>query len=348
VTTRRQPYATPFADVLRGLTPVELESFRESIRDHGNTIYSPITVYQSERHGPAIIDGHHRYQLSQEMGIDCPVVDLGVIPDATAKVLARQLNTARRQLSYQEWQELNAADKAERVKRVAEKRGEGKSLRTIADEEGVSDQTVRNDLKTAGAKGFAPEPDSGIVTGKDGKQYSASKPVGVFDTHEIPFDEDSEESPEPVSEQDVTPNSSGAEVQSEQSPTPPKPFYPPPKSGKAPPPRPEYPEPYATLMDGLTDLSTKFTRFINSDESEKFREFIGSCKLGWVNYTRAKIRNGKKTNPQWVAFQAVRALLRAAYKNRKIKTKKQLIDLMEEEGGDLLDIHDDAEVPANG
>jgi hypothetical protein len=53
------------------------------------------------------------------------------------------------------------------VERVAEKRAAGKSLRTIAEEEGVSDTQIRSDIKEAGANPFAPAP--GKVTGRDGK-----------------------------------------------------------------------------------------------------------------------------------------------------------------------------------
>lgn len=120
----------------------------------------------------------------------------------------------------------------------------------------------------------------------------------------------------------------------------PNPKYEPPftRPGKPPPPKKEYPEPYGSILDALSDLSRKMTLFVNSDDSEKFRHYVGELKLGWINYTRSKIQNGKKVNPNWTAFQAIRALLKAAYRDRKIKSVKQLRELIEEEGGDSLDL----------
>ena len=57
------------------------------------------------------------------------------------------------------------------MQRVAEKRKEGKSIRTIADEEGVDSKTIQKDLKeAAGVDGSTPEPEP-EVKGKDGKTY---------------------------------------------------------------------------------------------------------------------------------------------------------------------------------
>ena len=169
----RPQYAMPFDDLFRPLTPAEMRELRASVTAHG--VKSPVTVYPSPAHGPAIIDGANRWTISGELGIDCPVNDLGEMSDKDARELAEQLNHCRRHLTPADWREMAAA-RAERVKRVAEKRQQGKSLRTIADEEGVSEKTVRKDIEEATADGSAVEPGTGKVMGKDGKERPATMP----------------------------------------------------------------------------------------------------------------------------------------------------------------------------
>lgn len=68
----------------------------------------------------------------------------------------------------------------ERRERIAKARVDGKSLRTIAENEGVSEKTVRNDLKTVTAEGgYAVTPPDGKITGKDDRQQPATKPKAV-------------------------------------------------------------------------------------------------------------------------------------------------------------------------
>ena len=75
------------------------------------------------------------------------------------------------------------AARAERIKRVAEKRREGKSTRAIAEEEGISQPQVMHDLKEAGDTPVSPEPET--ITGKDGKTYSATQPAKDDDIGEM-------------------------------------------------------------------------------------------------------------------------------------------------------------------
>jgi hypothetical protein len=110
----RPTYATPFHDLFRPLTADERQDLRASIKEHG--VQVPVTVYQSAEHGPAIIDGMNRWSVCQELGVDCPVNDLGEMSDADALELAEQLNHCRRHLTPKEWHEARAA-RAERVKR---------------------------------------------------------------------------------------------------------------------------------------------------------------------------------------------------------------------------------------
>jgi hypothetical protein len=166
----RPTYATPFHDLFRPLTADERQDLRASIKEHG--VQVPVTVYQSAEHGPAIIDGMNRWSVCQELGVDCPVNDLGAIEDGTAGELAEQLNHCRRHLAPKEWHEVRSA-RAERIKRIADSRADGKSTRTMAAEEGISEKMVRNDLDAAAAAGILDEPET--VTGKDGRPQRSTK-----------------------------------------------------------------------------------------------------------------------------------------------------------------------------
>jgi ParB-like chromosome segregation protein Spo0J len=203
-------FATPFADLFRSLTPAERKELAASIREHGVRV--PVMVYTSAKHGPSIIDGMNRWEITQEAGIDCPVNDIGAVSDKQAAQLAEQLNHCRRHLSPADWRDMRDA-RAARVKRVAEKRKEGKSLRVIAEEEGVSAPQVLADLKVAeaGVKGLTPEPETPPeVKGKDGKTYkAAAKPSSPAPKAKAPKPVSQPES-KPVG--DPEPADSGAEL----------------------------------------------------------------------------------------------------------------------------------------
>jgi hypothetical protein len=86
--------------------------------------------------------------------------------------LAISLNTDRRQLTVKERKALAADRKA----RVAEARSEGKSLRAIAEEEGVDVSQMRRDIES-GVPFDTPDTEPPpTVTGRDGKKYAARKP----------------------------------------------------------------------------------------------------------------------------------------------------------------------------
>ena len=84
--------------LLPGLKPAEIDALRESIRRDG--VIVPVVV----RTNGDMIDGHHRRQLADELGVDYPtkVVD---IDDETADRWRLILNLARRHLD--EWERLD-------------------------------------------------------------------------------------------------------------------------------------------------------------------------------------------------------------------------------------------------
>ena len=161
--------ARPFAGLFRPLTPAERGALRESVAKDG--IRSPVFTYDSPTHGPAVIDGLNRLDTAAELGIPpeaIPVTDLGRISDEAAERLARDLNVARRHLTPEEQQ----AARVSRVKRVAELRSEGASIRVIAARVGVTKSQAERDLAEARAAtvpGGTVEPET--ITGANGKTY---------------------------------------------------------------------------------------------------------------------------------------------------------------------------------
>jgi DNA-binding CsgD family transcriptional regulator len=161
-------YRIPFDHLFRPLTPDEAAGLRASVEANG--VLAPVLTYDSPAHGPdCVIDGANRAALAAEFDADLPVRKLRGLTDEAAEALAESLNADRRHLTPEEQRER----RAERVKRVAGKRAEGKSLRTIAEEEGVSPEQVRQDVKDATVKGLTVEPEK--VMGRDGKERPAAR-----------------------------------------------------------------------------------------------------------------------------------------------------------------------------
>lgn len=181
ITHRGTTYRLPFLDLLRPLHDTERAGLVASITSHG--ILHNVLVYDSREYGEnCVIDGMNRLEIAAAEDIGFPV-EKTKITDAEARELAWSLNRDRRHLTPEE----QAKARAERVQRIADKRAEGKSLRAIAEEEGVSQEQVRQDVKEAGVKGLTPEkspngstsgvkgltPEPPKVKGKDGKSYPA-------------------------------------------------------------------------------------------------------------------------------------------------------------------------------
>lgn len=160
---RGTTYKQKYGHILKPLTPAERERLKASVLKFG--IRMPITTNTTND----VIDGWHRLELAAELDIDCPqnvLLDAGLEEDA-----AYELNLARRHIDATEMAEIIEKRRA----RVAESRCEGQSLRTIAEAEGVSEKTIRNDLES-GAEGVRTDPENGKIVGRDGVEQPASKP----------------------------------------------------------------------------------------------------------------------------------------------------------------------------
>lgn len=70
--------------------------------------------------------------------------------------------------------EAMAENRAKRIERVAEGRTQGKPIRALAEEEGVSAATIHDDIKIATVQGRTVDPPNGKVTGSDGRQKPSS------------------------------------------------------------------------------------------------------------------------------------------------------------------------------
>jgi hypothetical protein len=169
ITIGGRTFTVLFPDLIRPLTAAELGGLREDVAANG--IQVAVVIDQDD----GIIDGINRLRIAAELGTLLNQIPFEVCCGLTVEQKQQKavaLNVHRRHLQMPELMEL----RARRVERVAVKRAEGKSLRAIALEEGVSAEQVRQDVKEAGVKGLTPEPEANQVTGLDGKKWSATRP----------------------------------------------------------------------------------------------------------------------------------------------------------------------------
>ena len=155
----------PFAGDYPLMPQSELAIMELSMRDGGFDARFPIVTYQGK-----ILDGRNRY-LAAEAAEVSPIFVSFTGNEEQAMNFVELANENRRHLA-QEWLQKR---RSERIDRATKARSRGESLRTIAEKEGVSEKTIRDDLKKAGAEGVAPDTDSGKITGKDGKSYPPEK-----------------------------------------------------------------------------------------------------------------------------------------------------------------------------
>jgi ParB-like chromosome segregation protein Spo0J len=145
--------------VMPRLSPDEYADLEQSIKENG--VLVPITV---SAEGGEIIDGHHRAEIAERLGVPCPQLAIGG-PPALLRSLAFSLNLNRRHLNREQRRELIA-----------------QSLRSdpdVSDSEharrtGVSDKTVatvRSDLESR-----SEIPNVPTRTDSAGRQQPAMKP----------------------------------------------------------------------------------------------------------------------------------------------------------------------------
>jgi ParB-like chromosome segregation protein Spo0J len=174
-------YTILFPDLVRPLSKREYQDLKESIDKYGIKI--PVAIDEDN----GILDGANRTRIAAELGL--PVIPTRIVECANTeekRQLALSLNIDRRHLSPEERRQIVEA----RRQRVQEKRAAGKSLRAIAEEEGVSHVQVKKDLEgDSGVNQLTPveneskpsavdrseptAPAPVTVKGRDGKRYSS-------------------------------------------------------------------------------------------------------------------------------------------------------------------------------
>lgn len=135
------------------------------LKKHGFDRTKPIYLYQG-----LIIIGRNRYHACQLAGVEPRVEELKLRKDETLEEVVKRDNLDRSQYSAEEEAQL----RAERIEEVVLGKLEGKSNRVIAQEQGVSETTIRKDLETATANGFAVDPPGGKSTGADGRTRTST------------------------------------------------------------------------------------------------------------------------------------------------------------------------------
>lgn len=143
------------------------EALRSSIERFGVLI--PIVVSTDGE----VLDGHHRKEIAEELGIDMPEpIRIEVVDEYHAQQLAVTLNADRRQLT------------AEIRRQVVEDlRAKGHSYRAIAGATRVSKTQVERDLAQVSPPG-TPE----RILGRDGRSYPAKREPSQ-QVHELPLDD---------------------------------------------------------------------------------------------------------------------------------------------------------------
>ena len=138
--------------LLPPLSRDEYAALKADIETHG--VQVPVIVDEDGE----VIDGHHRMQIAQELGVPCPTVVKEGLSDAEKRRMARTLNMQRRQLSTLQKRQVIADELKEDPKQ---------SNNSIAKRLGVSDMTVASVRSEYGLQ-------QDIRVGADGKTYAAS------------------------------------------------------------------------------------------------------------------------------------------------------------------------------
>lgn len=153
--------ATPY-QFLPPLTDEEREALRESIATFG--VLQPVIVDEVG----AIIDGHHRAVIADELGIPYERTVLAGLSEEQKVEQALALNLGRRHLTLDQ-----------RTVLVTDLRSRGFSIRWISEASGIPRSTVQR--IASGVPDGTPE----YVSGKDGKAYRARTPVRDAQLREI-------------------------------------------------------------------------------------------------------------------------------------------------------------------
>ena len=137
---------------IRGILPQHMEqemlSLRESIADNG--VIEPAVIWRGHN---TIVDGHARMAIAEELGLDCPVVEMNFTSEAEAILWVIKTHLGRKNLSMFQRCELAlkyrdaiAAEARERQrggKKLLDGVQRGETDRILGNIAGVSSETMR-------------------------------------------------------------------------------------------------------------------------------------------------------------------------------------------------------------
>jgi hypothetical protein len=148
------------------LTPEQYEGLRDSIAVQG--VLVPILV---DGDGPVrrIIDGNHRKQIADELGVECPEIVRRGLTENDLRAMARALNLARRQLD-QVQKRMIIADQLRETPR--------RSNRWVARQLGVHHATVASVRSTMEGTGQIIQCETRL--GSDNRVQPAHRPTAVM------------------------------------------------------------------------------------------------------------------------------------------------------------------------
>jgi hypothetical protein len=164
----------------------QAEALKESIEDKQGVLV-PVVCWK-ERHKDGedtVVDGAHRVLFASELGLaKVPLSQRSYETEEDAKDDCERLNIDRRHVTPQE----QKARREARLERVAAARAEGQSVRTIAEQEGVSPGQIARDVKDALTNVSPETPSEDVkekppetVVGKNGVNQPATHPPILCD-----------------------------------------------------------------------------------------------------------------------------------------------------------------------
>lgn len=126
----------------------EMLSMRESIADHG--VIEPAIIWRGHN---TIVDGHARIAIAEELGLNCPVIEMDFANETEVILWVIKLHLGRRNLSlfqrcelalkYRDAIEAEARERMLRGKALSSSSTRGSTVQILADMAGVSYGTMR-------------------------------------------------------------------------------------------------------------------------------------------------------------------------------------------------------------
>lgn len=146
--------------LLPPLTPDEYESLKGNIKDRG--VLQPVVVDERGE----VLDGHHRAQVCDELGIEWPRVVLEGLTELEKVEQALMLNLGRRHLTQEQRRDL-----------VLRLQADDHSVRWIAKATGISKSTVHRYVTPEGVR----VPDGTPMTRREAEEITRAVNDGLED-----------------------------------------------------------------------------------------------------------------------------------------------------------------------